>query len=128
MFLTKQKRIIVGLAAVAVMSLGGVAPAMAAPTGISLTPAGYVDFSKIDVIPGGTLTVVEGVTPYIEGGTMATTAPGSSFTDASAVPAEAISGILDASDFLGDNFTVKTLDLQDLHPLTPGQNHTTAAK
>lgn len=131
MLFTKHKKIIVSLA-VAVMSLGGAATAMAASTGTSLTSltsvsAGPLDLSKADITPG-TYTVVEGVTPHIEGGQTATTAPNSMLTDASGVPVAAISDNVDASDFLGDNFTVKTLGPQDLHPLTPGQNYTTAAK
>lgn len=126
MFFTKHKRIIVGLAAVAVVSLGGVT-AIAASRGISLTNAGSFDLSKVDITPG-TYTVVEGVTPHIGGGRTATTAPNLTLTDASGVPVAAISDNVDASDFLGDNFTIKTLGPQDLHPLTTGQNYTTAAK
>lgn len=116
----------VGLATVAVIALGSTG-AMAASTGISLTPAGYVDFSKMGVTPG-TLKVVEGVIPNIEGGATATTAPGPSLVDTSGVAVTAISDNVDASDILGDNFTVKTLDPQDLHSLIPGQNYTTAAR
>lgn len=126
MFFTKHKKIIVGLATAAVIALGSTS-SMAASTGISLTPVGYFDSSKVDVIPG-TFTVVEAGIPHIEGGATATTDPDTSLVDASGVAITAISNNVDASDILGDNFTVKTLDAQDLHPLTPGQNYTTAAK
>ncbi|EGW39749.1 hypothetical protein [Desulfosporosinus sp. OT] len=128
MLFTKHKKIIVSLA-VAVMSLGGAATAMAATTGTSLTSVsvGPLDLSKADIMPG-TYTVVEGVTPHIEGGQTATTALNSTLTDASGVSVAAISDNVDASDFLGDNFTVETLGPQDLHSLTSGQNSTTAAK
>ena len=127
MFLTKHKKIIVSLAAVAVMSLGSAATAMAATTGSSLTPAGTFDPSKADIIPG-TYTVVEGVTPHIQKGQTATTASNPALTEASGVPVAAISENVNLSDILGDNFTVKNLGPQDLHPLIPGQNYTTAAK
>lgn len=118
MFFTKHKKIMVGLATVAVLALGSTST-MAASAGISLTPVGYFNSSKADATPG-TCTVVEGVTPHIEGGATATTAPG--------VPVNGTFDNVDAADILGDNFTVKTLDPQYLHPLTPGRNHTTAAK
>ncbi|WP_088226642.1 hypothetical protein [Desulfosporosinus sp. FKB] len=129
MFLTKHKKLIVSLAAVAVMTLGGAATAMAATTGNSLTPAGSFDSSNIKIIPG-TYTVVKGVTPDIVGGHTATTLPNLKLklTNPSGVPVSPISVGVDASDFLGKNFTVKTLGPQDFHSLTPGQNHTTAAK
>lgn len=127
MLFTKHKKIIVCLAAVAVMSLGGAATAMAAPAGISLTLAGTFDPSKADIKPG-TYTVVEGAHPHLEGGQTSTTAPNPTLTNSSGVPVAAVSTNVDASDFLGDNFTVETLGPQDLHPLTSGQNDTTAAK
>lgn len=78
MSLTKHKKIIVGLAAVAVMSLGGVT-ASAATAEPTLTPAGPLDLTKVE-IKEGTFTVVEGVTPHIAGGKTAKTAPGAALT------------------------------------------------
>jgi hypothetical protein len=126
MSLTKRKTVIVSLAAVAVMSLGSIS-AMAVSTGLSLTPAGNFDPSKANITPG-TCSVVEGVTPHIEDGQTATTAPNPTLTDDSGTTVTALPGTFDASEFLGKNFTIKTLDPQELHPLTPGQHYTTAAK
>ncbi len=127
MFLIKHKKIIVSLAAAAALSLGGLTAFAASMPSLTLTPAGYVDLAKVDVVPG-TLKVVEGIAPNIESGAKATTAPGRALTDSTGAPVAAVSDNVSASDFLGDNFTVETLELQDLLPLIPGQNHTTAAK
>lgn len=115
MFISKHKKAIVSLTVVAVIALGG-ATAFAASAGVSLTPAGYVDISKVDFTPG-TFTVVEGVTPNIEGGDTYTTAPGFSLT--------AVSGNIDTANIQEGTLTV-------VGGVTPqivgGYAYTTAAK
>ncbi|ATW26149.1 hypothetical protein [Candidatus Formimonas warabiya] len=115
MFFTKHKKIIVSLAAAAVMSLGGVT-ALAA-TGPSLTPAGYVDLANMD-IQADTLTVVKDFTPQIFGRQTAKTAPGLASTP--------VSGSIDTTNVQEGTYTV----VKGVTPQIAGghTNYTTAAK
>lgn len=118
MFFAKHKKVLIGFAAVAALSLGGVT-ALAASVQPSLTPAGYVDLSKVEILPGS-CTVVKGVTPHIEGGT-GTTAPAPALA--------AVSEKIDAANAKKGSFkAVKSIDLKEIVLLSDGQSFTTAAK
>ncbi|GKU26794.1 hypothetical protein [Clostridium folliculivorans] len=117
MLFTKQKKIIIGLTAATVMSLGGVT-AFAASNGVTLTPAAHVDISKIDA-KLGTYKVVDGATINISGGENAKTEANVSLT--------AVPGNLDLTHVEKGTATV-------VRQLTPEEiakfsgNNTTAAK
>lgn len=125
MLFTKHKKIIVGLAAIAAMTLGG-ATAMAATAVPTLTPVSNVDLSKVVATPG-TLTIVEGATPQIESNTdSTTTAP--SLTEVPGAKLTGVEGNFDVSSVQAGNYTIKIVTSQGLKAFTSGQNFTTAAK
>jgi len=116
MFFAKHKKMIVSIAAVAALSLGGVS-AFAMTAGPALTPAGPLDLSKVDIVPG-TFTVIEGTTLHIEGGDTCETAPGLTLTPASG------NIDLDSSNVQEGTLTV----VQGVTPQMVGADFTTAAK
>lgn len=77
MFIKKHKKAVIGLVAVAVLSIGS-ATAFAAAPGFTLTPeSGPFDTANVQQ---GTWKVVEGTVPQIAGEHTDTTAPGPTLT------------------------------------------------
>ncbi len=82
MFIFKHKTIMAGAAIAALMSVGCVT-ALAAAAAPTLSPAGYVDLSKIDV-QAGTYTVGDGINIQLSDGQTAKTAPAETLIPVSA--------------------------------------------
>jgi hypothetical protein len=123
MFIAKHKKLAICLVAVAVMSLGGVTALAASTPNLQNAPvATHFDPSKAEIKPG-TCTVAGSVKADIEGNKTTAPAPSASLADAAGSVY-----VADASSILGDNFTIETINADDLHPLPTGQNNTTAAK
>lgn len=119
MLFAKHKKIVIGLAAVAAMSLGG-ATASAATIAPSLTPAGPLDLSKVQ-IQAGTYSVVQGVTPHLANGQTAKTGAGLTLT--------AVPGKFDPADMKDVKKGTATVVGKGIVPQAlPGQGYTTAAR
>jgi hypothetical protein len=115
MRIAKHKKLIVSVAAVAALALGG-GSALAMSAAPTLTPVPNVDVSKIEAVPG-TYMVVEGPAVAIEGAESATTAP-----RASLAPAGGDIGV-DPSKAKQGDVTVA----EGVTPQLAGGNYTTAA-
>jgi hypothetical protein len=113
MFIFKRKTIMAGAAIAALMSVGCIT-ALAATAAPTLSPAGYVDLSKIDV-QAGTYTVGDGINIQFSDGQTAKTAPAETL-----IPVSANLGIADIQE---GTFTV----VEGITPqLSNGQTASTA--